>query len=442
MAASQQGMTAGDPAEIIDSGPMSGYQWSIVATMVALNALDGFDVMSISFASPGISAAWGIDRGVLGLVLSMELVGMALGSLTLGRLADTAGRRNTILLCLALMTVGMLGAASAGGVISLSAWRVLTGLGIGGMLAAINAAAAEAANARYRPLAVVVMAGGYPVGTVLGGLVATQLLQHYEWQSVFLFGAAWSALMMAVTWWRVPESIAFLASRQPEGALERINRTLRTMGHATVSSLVARTSQPGRVPLSRLFAPEWIKVTAAMTLAYLGHIMTFYFVMKWIPKIVADLGYPPAEAAGVLVWASIGGASGSLVLGLLTLRLPVRSLTIAAMLVSCVLVVIFGMGQPDLARLSMVAAAAGFVTNAGVVGLYALVATGFPVALRASATGFVIGVGRGGSALAPALAGLLFALGYGLPVVALLMSLGSVLAAAALLIGNRRSREP
>ncbi len=439
MAASQQGMTSGDPAAIIDTGPMSGYQWSIVATMVALNALDGFDVMSISFASPGISAAWGIDRGVLGLVLSMELVGMALGSLTLGRLADTAGRRNTILLCLALMTVGMLGAASAGGVIALSAWRVLTGLGIGGMLAAINAAAAEAANARYRPLAVVIMAGGYPVGTVLGGLAATQLLQHFDWQSVFLFGAAWSALMILVTWWRVPESIAYLASRQPQGALERINRTLQTMGHRTVDSLPAGGAQTGRVPLSRLFAPEWIKVTAAMTLAYLGHIMTFYFVMKWIPKIVADLGYPPAEAAGVLVWASIGGASGSLVLGLLTLRLPVRSLTIAAMLISCVLVVIFGMGQGDLARLSMVAAAAGFMTNAGVVGLYALVATGFPVALRASATGFVIGVGRGGSALAPSLAGLLFALGYGLPVVALLMSLGSVLAACALLIGRKRA---
>lgn len=440
MAALQQGMTAGDPAAIIDSGPMSGYQWSIVATMVALNALDGFDVMSISFASPGISAAWGIDRGVLGLVLSMELIGMALGSLTLGRLADTAGRRNTILLCLSLMTVGMLGAASAGGVIALSAWRVLTGLGIGGMLAAINAAAAEAANGRYRPLAVVIMAGGYPVGTVLGGLVATQLLQHFEWPSIFLFGAAWSALMIAVTWWRVPESIAYLASRQPDGALERINRTLQTMGHRTVDSLPEGGTQTGRVPLSRLFAPEWVKLTAAMTLAYLGHIMTFYFVMKWIPKIVADLGYPPAEAAGVLVWASIGGASGSLVLGLLTLRLPVRSLTIAAMLVSCVLVVIFGMGQPDLARLSMVAAAAGFVTNAGVVGLYALVATGFPVALRASATGFVIGVGRGGSALAPALAGLLFALGYGLPEVALLMSLGSVVAAAALLAGNRAAR--
>lgn len=402
--------------------------------MVALNALDGFDVMSISFAAPGIAADWRIDRAVLGLVLSMELVGMAIGSLTLGRLADTAGRRNTILLCLALMTGGMIGAASAGGVTALSIWRVLTGLGIGGMLAAINAAAAEAANARYRPLAVVLMAGGYPVGTVLGGLVAAQLLEQFDWRSIFLFGAAWSGLMIAITWWRVPESIAFLASRQPEGALQRINRTLTAMGHRHVADLDRSGGASGKVPLSRLFAPQWLVVTAAMTFAYLGHIMTFYFVMKWIPKIVADMGYPPPEAAGVLVWASVGGASGALMFGLLTLRLPVRGLTIGAMALSTILVVLFGLGQSDLARLSLVAAAAGFVTNAGVVGLYALVATSFPVALRASATGFVIGVGRGGSALAPALAGLLFAAGYGLPMVALLMSLGSVVAAAALLV--------
>lgn len=427
-----------DPGAVIDRGPMSRFQWSIVATMVALNALDGFDVMSISFASPGIAAAWGIDRGVLGLVLSMELVGMAIGSLTLGRLADTAGRRNTILLCLALMTTGMLGAASSSGVASLSAWRVLTGLGIGGMLAATNAAVAEAANARFRPLAVVLMAGGYPIGTVLGGLAAAQLLAHYDWRSVFLFGAAWSAVMIVVTVWRVPESIAFLADRQPSGALDKINRILAAMGHASVSRLAPLGERAGRMPLSQLFAPEWLAKTTALTIAYLGHIMTFYFVLKWIPKIVADMGFAPPEAAGVLVWASVGGAAGSLAFGLMTLRLPVRGLTIAAMTLSAVLVVLFGQEQSDLARLSLVAAAAGFVTNAGVVGLYALVATGFPVALRASATGFVIGVGRGGSALAPAMAGLLFAMGHGLPLVALLMSLGSIVAALALLALARR----
>jgi len=95
-------------------------------------------------------------------------------------------------------------------------------------------------------------------------------------------------------------------------------------------------------------------------------------------------------------------------------------------------VIAFGQGQSSLGTLSMVAASAGFFTNAGVVGLYALVAQSFPTSLRATATGFVIGVGRGGSAMAPALAGLLFAAGFGLPIVATLMALGSVIGAIAL----------
>jgi len=88
-----------------------------------------------------------------------------------------------------------------------------------------------------------------------------------------------------------------------------------------------------------------------------------------------------------------------------------------------------GIGQ-----LSAIAAVAGFCTNAGVVAIYALMARTFPVEVRASATGFVIGVGRGGSALAPAVAGLLFAAGYALPSVALLMALGSLVAAGAILL--------
>ena len=77
-----------NPQAILDEAPMSRAQWVTVATMIGLNALDGFDVLSISFAAPGIAQAWGIDRAALGLVLSMELIGMALGSLTLGGAAD------------------------------------------------------------------------------------------------------------------------------------------------------------------------------------------------------------------------------------------------------------------------------------------------------------------------------------------------------------------
>ena len=70
-----------DPRDIIAKSPMRTMQVLIVGITIALNALDGFDVLSISFASPGIAAEWKIDRAALGFVLSMELVGMALGSI-------------------------------------------------------------------------------------------------------------------------------------------------------------------------------------------------------------------------------------------------------------------------------------------------------------------------------------------------------------------------
>lgn len=423
---------ASDPRAVIQREPMSRFQWGIVATMVGLNALDGFDVLSISFASPGIAAEWRIDRAALGVVLSMELIGMAAGSLLLGGIADRVGRRATILLCLVMMTIGMLGAASAGSIMVLSGWRVLTGLGIGGMLAATNAAVAEAANDRRRALAVVLMAAGYPLGTIIGGLVSAILLAHFDWRAVFLFGASASILFIPIVFWCAPESIAFLVHRRPSGALERTNRILGRMGHAPVDALPVEDTSPARVPLVALFSPALQRPTILLTLAYLAHIMTFYFILKWIPKIVTDMGFAPSAAAGVLVWASIGGATGSLLLGLLTARLPLLRLTIIAMLASTALVTVFGAGQGSLAGLSAVAALAGFATNAGVVGLYALIAQSFPTAVRATATGVVIGVGRGGSALAPALAGLLFAQGHSLQTVALLMGLGSIVAALAL----------
>src|ERR1700712_5011638 len=89
-----------DPRETIAASPMRPLQVLVVAITVALNALDGFDVLSISFASPGIAQEWGIDRAALGIVLSMELVGMALGSILLGGVADRIGRRPGLLRCL------------------------------------------------------------------------------------------------------------------------------------------------------------------------------------------------------------------------------------------------------------------------------------------------------------------------------------------------------
>ena len=97
-----------DPRDVIANSPMSRLQIAVIGITIALNALDGFDILSISFASPGIRKEWGIDPAALGVVLSMELIGMAIGSIVLGGVSDTIGRRRTTLGCLIMMAFSMM----------------------------------------------------------------------------------------------------------------------------------------------------------------------------------------------------------------------------------------------------------------------------------------------------------------------------------------------
>lgn len=428
------------PRDIILHSPMGTLQIVAVVLCIGLCALDGFDVLSISFASPGIAAEWGIDRGTLGIILSAELVGMALGSAVIGGVADKIGRRPTILGCLVVMVLGMILASTAKSITPLLAYRFSTGLGIGGMLASINAMTAEYSNAKRRNLAVTFMAAGYPMGVIVGGSIASMLLVSYDWPSVFVFGAALTAVFLPLVWFFMPESIEFLQHKRPPGALERINRTLKRMGHSTVDTLPDLSAEKSKQNVMQLFKPGLARTTILLTLAYFALIMTFYFYIKWIPKLVVDMGFAPSSAGSVLVWANVGGVLGAVLLGLLTQKFGIRGLVIVSMVIATIMVAAFGRTPPDLSHLSLVAAGAAFFTNAGIVGLYAMFAQSFPTELRASGTGFVIGVGRGGAALAPIVAGYLFVAGMGLPTVSVIMGCGGL--AAAVMVLLLRYREP
>jgi benzoate transport len=430
---------AQDPQTLIDQSKMSAYQVVAVCICIFLYALDGFDVLSISFAAPGIAAQWGIERAALGVVLSMELFGMALGSIFIGRYADSFGRKPTTLACLVVMAIGMGLAAMAQSITELSIYRFTTGVGIGGMLAITTAMVAEYSNAKNRYLCITLMGAGYPLGAVLGGSVASVLLQTHDWRAVFLFGAIVTGLMIPVSWLCLPESIAFLNRRRPEAALQKINKTLEKMKISPLAQLPPLTQAKVETGFAALFSSRYIRVTLLLALAYFFHIMTFYFILKWIPKIVVDMGFSPSSAGGVLVWANVGGVAGSVLLGMLTWRLPVRVLVIASMIIGSGLVWLFGSGQSDLQQLSLVAAAAGFFITSAVVGMYSLFANYFPAEIRAGGTGFVIGLGRGGAALGPIIAGVLFQMGLGLEFVAICMAVGSIVAALAI-VGLPKAR--
>ena len=431
-----------DPVASLAATPMHRVQIVVVALCIALNALDGFDVLAISFAAPGIAAEWGIDRATLGVVLSMELLGMAAGSVLIGHVADRIGRRPTILGCLAVMAVGMFAAAFASDVKMLSAVRFITGLGIGGMIASTSAMVAEFSNDRRRGLNVVLNIAGYSTGAILGGLVASAMLAGSgDWRSVFVFGGIMSALALPVTFFLLPESIESLLARRPPGALERINKTLAKLALPPVAVLPDPPAKIVKPSLGALFSHGYARVTVLLTIAYFAQIMLFYYVMKWIPKIVVDMGFTASQAGRVLVAANVGNLLGALVIGFATQRFSVRPLVIGAMLIGFVGIGVFGLGFNDLTQLSIIAAIAAFFINAGVVGMYPILVKTYPASLRASGTGFVIGIGRGGSAVGPVVAGALFAGGSGLLLVSLTAGSGALVAALMLFLLPRAGAE-
>src|SRR5260370_41753273 len=98
-----------------------------------------------------------------------------------------------------------------------------------------------------------------------------------------------------------------------------------------------------------IFKPGLILATVLITLGYFAHVTSFYFIIKWVPKLVVDMGFAPKAAAGVLTWANVGGASGVAIFGVIATRVGLKALTIVTLVGSSAMVVWFGRGSSNLA---------------------------------------------------------------------------------------------
>jgi benzoate transport len=423
-----------DPREVVDNTSMSVMQFVIVGITVLLNAMDGIDVLTISVAAPGILAEWGIDRAQLGVILSMEMIGMAFGSILLGGVADRYGRRSMLLGCLMVMSSGMYLATTATTPGMLSIWRVYTGLGIGGMLSTTNAVVAEFSSLKHRAMCIAMMTIGYPIGGIVCGEIGKAFLlpDGSNWRTIFYTGTILSASLLPAVYFLVPESVHWLARKQPENCLARLNAALAKIGKSAINSLPEITLATRNKSVFDIFSVNLVMITLVVTLAYFFHIITFYYILKWTPTLVVQMGIDASAASGVISWANVGGALGGAAFGLATMRIGLKPLTITVLVLSAIGVALFGQSAADVQSLSMLAALAGFFGNAGVSALYSIAAYAFPTHVRATGTGFVIGVGRGGAVLSPMLAGFLLQGGVSLGSVAMTMAMGSLLGAIAL----------
>jgi benzoate transport len=434
-------ITSGDPRTTLLAAPMSRAQWVAVVITVALCALDGFDILAITFAAPGIVASWGISKAQLGIVFGVGLMGVAAGSLLIAPLADVYGRRPMIIGCLMLLAVSMAFTATANTIFLLTVWRLLTGLGIGAMVATTNPLAAEYANARRRDLAVGLLNVGFPIGGVLGGGFVTWLLRHHDWRSIFIFGSSLSLAMLPLVLVYMPEPVGFLIEQRGPRALDRVNALLRRCGHQVVAALPAAASakRAGVARLIDIFSRDLLRTTLHVAAIFFLTIMTVFYMLSWMPQMVADLGFPASAAASVSVAANLSGVVGGVVIGWLAGRYGVKRLTLLAMLGMGISTALFGYVPADLLTLQLSAALAGFFIFATMIGLYSIISRTFPTHVRATGTGFTIGIGRVGSALSPLLAGLLFASGIGRAPVSLTMATAVLLGAALLALFSVRA---
>ena len=429
---------AANPANPFDAAPMSRTQIFAVALTVLLSALDGFDVLSVTFAAPAISRDWGIGKAELGVILSSGLAGMALGSFFLAPLADVFGRKPLTLVCLVLMSVGMLLSSISDTTVQLAATRVVTGIGIGACVAIINPLAAEFANLRRRPLAVALMALGYPAGGLIGGLLAGVLLTAYGWQAIFFAGFVGTAAMIPIIAFFLPESLAHLLTGRGRNDLTRANVLLRRCGLPPLAGLPPQQDH-ARKGYAVVFAAGQRLATARLAMINLLYGMAAFYVLSWLPQLIADAGHTPSTASFVSALSSVAGIVGGVLLGLAAPRLGLLRLTATMMAGLGVGMTWLGFAPDSIGVLTLAATLCGYCLYSGVAGFYATLAAEFPPEARASGIGFVIGVGRVSSAIGPLIAGLLFAQGLSKGTVSTMFGALAILAAVVLLFGPRGS---
>jgi len=402
----------GDARTVLRESPMSFFQIMVVVICTALNMVDGFDVLAISFTAPVIAKEWGLDPATLGVLLSAGLAGMALGALLLSPLADIWGRRTVVLFSTAIISIGMLGSAVTSTVSELAVLRLITGLGVGSLLASGNTLLAEYAPDRWRDFSISAMVVGYPAGAIVGGSISAYLITAFGWRLAFIFGGVCSTVLVPAVLY-LPESLDFILSRRRADTLERVNAVMRRIGHPPMSTLpeVTREETSTRAVIG-VFEPRFLRGTLLICLCYFMLMFSFYFVLSWTPKNLVDLGFTVQQGIFGSVLLNVGGILGGLAFGYFAGKSQSR--TVSAYMLAALFAAFVGYGalHAGLVPLMTGAFVAGFFMIGSMASLYSLVPQIYPALVRNTGTGLAIGVGRLGAVIGPYVGGLLIGAGW------------------------------
>ena len=404
-----------DIRKFIDDRPVGRYQWLVVGMCALIVFVDGFDAQAMGFVAPALSAALDIPRNVLGSVISSGLVGMMVGALVSGPLADRIGRKPVLTASVLIFGVGSLLTATADSVYMLMTYRVLTGLGMGGAMPNAIALTSEYMPRRRRAGAVTTMICGFSLGAAVGGLVAAAIIPRFGWEAVFVVGGVGPILIAVAAVFVLPESIRFLMVKGGEEA--RVRQYLASVAPgtpipATLTSGVDEQSG-GTFLVKQLFTEGRTVATLLIWTVYFMNLLNLFFLNSWLPTIISDAGLPVGTAIRLTSLFQIGGIGGALILG----RILDRHFSFAVLSVcyawAAAFIYLIGAAGASPALLALTITCAGVGIIGGQNASHALSSEFYPTRMRSTGVGWALGIGRIGSIVGPVVGGMLLAQGTG-----------------------------
>ncbi|MGN7133770.1 MFS transporter [Rhodococcoides corynebacterioides] len=382
---------------------------------------DGYDLVVYGSTVPTLIAyeGWDLDTGSAGLIGSLALVGMLLGTLSVGLVTDRFGRRRIMIGSIAWFSVCMLATAFAPNEVVFGVLRFLTGIGLGGVVPTCIALTVEFAPKSRRQISNAVMFSGYSVGGVGAALLAIALLPETDFRVLYALGALPLITLLPIVVRYLPESVSYLAATGREDEARDV-ATRHGLVYDDIVAPVPAAAAVGAVDtapavssMRELFTPRWRRSTLLFAAANFCGLLLVYGLNTWLPQIMRSAGFALGSSLAFLLVLNLGAIVGAISASFVADRIGVQKVVTASFLLACVAIFLISLNLPA-GLLFLLVAVAGL----GSVGTQILVggfcATHYPQKLGATALAWSLGVGRIGAICGPLLGGLIagWAMGY------------------------------
>jgi AAHS family 4-hydroxybenzoate transporter-like MFS transporter len=382
----------------------------LVAALCAMVAmLDGFDAQAIAYAGPRIAEAFGARPSALGPVFAASLVGAMAGGLGLSPTADRFGRKTIILISTAIFGIFSLATASSENVRGLMIFRFLTGVGLGAALPNLVALTSEYAPPRWRATVISVMSCGFPLGAVIGGLIASPTMSAHGWPTIFIIGGFAPLILLLPLAFLLPESTAFVAARD---VVRRRGRDLPGSSSG-VRAKTASTFKPAprqtAMPVIELFRGGRAAATLLIWAIYGLSLLVAYFLVNWLPILLHQVGLPLELAIYSTAMLNVGGIIGALVIAWWIDRWNAYAVLGLAYALAAAFILSIGFLDKAPALLLLSAGLAGSGIFGAQIACNALASSLYPVTIRSTGLGWSLGVARVGAIAGPLIGGMLLA---------------------------------